>query len=145
MLQLDIVDPANPTQLAYPDKLRTQLTKLKSVGVVGVMCDFWWGVVEQQPGQYVWSAYLQLAEMCVDIGLKFNVVASFHQCGGNVGDSCNIRIIFIISFIILFFFIFIFYFLFFIFYFYFYFLFLFLFLFSNFIFNFNSYSHSLLG
>ena len=91
MLPLNIVDPNNPSQLAYADTLRSWLVKIKDSGARGVMADFWWGVVEKAgPQQYNWTAYLQLADMCVALGLKMNVVASFHKCGGNVGDDCNI-------------------------------------------------------
>jgi len=91
MLPLTIVDPNNPGQLADPNTLRAWLVKLKDAGVHGVMADFWWGVVEKTgPQQYNWAAYIQLVQMCVQIGLKVNVVASFHRCGGNVGDDCNI-------------------------------------------------------
>ena len=33
---------------------------MQSIGVTGIMCDTWWGVVEQQPGQYNFTAYQQL-------------------------------------------------------------------------------------
>ena len=32
----------------------------------------------------------QLLELCKEVGLKAQLVTSFHQCGGNVGDTCNI-------------------------------------------------------
>eukprot|EP01119_Soliformovum_irregulare_P005454 TRINITY_DN17216_c0_g1_i1.p1 TRINITY_DN17216_c0_g1~~TRINITY_DN17216_c0_g1_i1.p1 ORF type:complete len:453 (-),score=103.49 TRINITY_DN17216_c0_g1_i1:49-1221(-) len=54
------------------------------------MTDVWWGVVEKYPQQYNWTAYDQLAYMCQSVGLKMQVVMSFHTCGGNVGDNCNI-------------------------------------------------------
>lgn len=54
------------------------------------MTDVWWGLVEQQPQVYKWDAYRQLFEMVRDAGLKAQPVMSFHKCGGNVGDTCNI-------------------------------------------------------
>lgn len=91
MLPLNIVDPSNPGNLAYYDTLKSWLTKVKQAGAAGVMADFWWGIIEKAgPKSYNWNAYLQLAEMCTSLGLKLNVVTSFHQCGGNVGDDCNI-------------------------------------------------------
>ena len=40
--------------------------------------------------QYNFEGYLQLADMCKTNGLKLQTVMSFHQCGGNVGDVCDI-------------------------------------------------------
>ncbi|KAJ4457282.1 putative Beta-amylase 2; chloroplastic [Paratrimastix pyriformis] len=73
--------------------LQDKLQKLKSGGVNGVMLDVWWGIVERNgPRQYDFSGYTMFADMCSKIGLKVQVVMSFHQCGGNVGDDCNIPI-----------------------------------------------------
>jgi beta-amylase len=64
---------------------------LKSSGVVGIMMDVWWGLVEgDSPGSYNWGGYNELIEMAKKNGLKVQAVMSFHQCGGNVGDSCTI-------------------------------------------------------
>ncbi|KAJ0954258.1 putative beta-amylase [Helianthus annuus] len=64
---------------------------LKSAGVEGVMMDVWWGLVEREaPGEYNWGGYAELLEMAKKHGLKVQAVMSFHQCGGNVGDSCTI-------------------------------------------------------
>lgn len=55
------------------------------------MVDVWWGLCEPDgPGQYVFDGYVRLAGICMDIGLKIQAVMSFHQCGGNVGDTCVI-------------------------------------------------------
>jgi beta-amylase len=63
---------------------------LKSAGVEGVMVDVWWGLVEKDgPLKYNWEAYAELVQMVQLHGLKLQVVMSFHQCGGNVGDSCR--------------------------------------------------------
>ena len=76
-----------------PEILREQLAELKRAGVAGVMCDVWWGIVEREgPGIYDWSAYIDLVEMVAAAGLKLQAVMSFHQCGGNVGDECFIRL-----------------------------------------------------
>jgi beta-amylase len=92
MLQLDTVDPGT-FKLKEPGILRDQLAELKRAGVAGVMCDVWWGIVEREgPGMYDWSAYLELVEMVASVGLKLQAVMSFHQCGGNVGDACFIRL-----------------------------------------------------
>ena len=56
----------------------------------GVMMDVWWGLVEREkPGEYNWGGYVELMEMAKKHGLKVQAVMSFHQCGGNVGDSCT--------------------------------------------------------
>ncbi len=69
------------------------------------MTDVWWGIVEQAgPRQYNWTAYLALAgahylrtlsdcfrvDMVQAAGLNLQCVMSFHKCGGNAGDDCNI-------------------------------------------------------
>eukprot|EP00761_Pharyngomonas_kirbyi_P013846 gb/GECH01013875.1/.p1 GENE.gb/GECH01013875.1/~~gb/GECH01013875.1/.p1 ORF type:complete len:482 (+),score=107.54 gb/GECH01013875.1/:1-1446(+) len=88
MLQLDII--TNQGHLKYPQKLQNQLYQLKSGGVDGVMTDVWWGLVETEPKQYNWKPYQQLVNMVKKAGLKIQVVMSFHRCGGNVGDKCDI-------------------------------------------------------
>ena len=65
---------------------------LKNIGVNGVMVDVWWGITEPSPRSYNFSAYTQLADLCNQSGLKLQCVMSFHQCGGNVGDDCDIPI-----------------------------------------------------
>lgn len=65
---------------------------LKNAGVNGVMVDVWWGIVEKTPKTYNFKPYLRLAQLCQQNGLKLQCVMSFHQCGGNVGDDCNIPI-----------------------------------------------------
>ncbi|KAI4963504.1 hypothetical protein ZWY2020_013971 [Hordeum vulgare] len=42
------------------------------------------------PGRYDWEGYAELVRMVERAGLRLQMVMSFHQCGGNVGDSCNI-------------------------------------------------------
>lgn len=70
--------------------ISASLKALKSAGVEGIMVDVWWGLVERdRPGSYDWGGYDELMEMATKIGLKVQAVMSFHQCGGNVGDSCQ--------------------------------------------------------
>lgn len=70
--------------------MNASLQALKSAGVEGIMMDVWWGLVEgEKPGEYNWSGYVELLEMAKKHGLKVQAVMSFHQCGGNVGDSCT--------------------------------------------------------
>eukprot|EP01018_Ginkgo_biloba_P012651 Gb_23609 [translate_table: standard] len=89
MMPLDTVN-SNGT-LNRRKAMNASLLALKSAGIEGVMVDVWWGLVEKDgPGQYNWSGYKELLEMVSKHGLKLQAVMSFHQCGGNVGDSCNI-------------------------------------------------------
>ncbi|KAL6581910.1 Beta-amylase 1, chloroplastic [Orobanche minor] len=71
--------------------MNASLQALKSAGVEGIMMDVWWGLVEgEKPREYNWGGYSELLEMAKKHGLKVQAVMSFHQCGGNVGDSCTI-------------------------------------------------------
>ncbi|TYI66381.1 hypothetical protein E1A91_D09G220200v1 [Gossypium mustelinum] len=56
--------------------MNVSLMALKNAGLEGVMVDAWWG-------------YAELVRMVEKHGLKLQVVMSFHQCGGNVVDSCR--------------------------------------------------------
>ncbi|XP_061358932.1 beta-amylase 3, chloroplastic-like [Gastrolobium bilobum] len=89
MLPLDTVTMGG--HLNKPKAMNASLMALKSAGVEGVMVDVWWGLVEKDgPLKYNWNAYVELVQMVQLHGLKLQVVMSFHQCGGNVGDSCSI-------------------------------------------------------
>lgn len=88
MLPLDTVTMGG--NLNKPRAMNASLMALKSAGVEGVMVDVWWGLVEKDgPLKYNWEAYAELVRMVQMHGLKLQVVMSFHQCGGNVGDSCR--------------------------------------------------------
>ncbi|XP_076893313.1 beta-amylase 7-like isoform X1 [Bidens hawaiensis] len=74
-------------ELVDPDNLLKQLRILKSTNVDGVMIDCWWGIVEAHvPQEYNWKGYKRLFQMVRELKLKLQVVMSFHECGGNVGD-----------------------------------------------------------
>jgi len=88
MLGLDTV--TNSGDLKDPSSLKDQLQQLKGGNVDGVMADVWWGATEPSPKSYKFDGYEALVSMCKDLGLKVQLVTSFHQCGGNVGDTCNI-------------------------------------------------------
>lgn len=88
MLPLDTVTFSGT--LNKPRAMNASLMALKSAGVEGVMVDVWWGLVEKDgPMKYNWEGYAELIQMVQRHGLKLQVVMSFHQCGGNVGDSCR--------------------------------------------------------
>ncbi|KAM0002732.1 putative beta-amylase [Helianthus debilis subsp. tardiflorus] len=89
MLPLDSVTMANGVNRRKA--MNACFQALKSAGVEGVMMDVWWGLVEREvAGEYNWGGYSELLEMAKRYGLKVQAVMSFHQCGGNVGDSCTI-------------------------------------------------------
>ncbi|KAI3681757.1 hypothetical protein L6452_36561 [Arctium lappa] len=89
MLPLGIINME--CELVDPDDLLNQLRMLKSVDVDGVMVDTWWGIVEtNSPQQYNWKGYKKLFKIVRALDLKLQVVMSFHECGGNVGDDVHI-------------------------------------------------------
>ncbi|KAM7257535.1 hypothetical protein ACFE04_013276 [Oxalis oulophora] len=89
MMPLDTVTFGG--SLNKPRAVNASLMALKSAGVEGIMVDAWWGLVEKDgPQKYNWDGYLELVQLVQKHGLKLQVVMSFHQCGGNVGDSCTI-------------------------------------------------------
>lgn len=89
MMPLDSVTMSNGVNRRKA--MNASLQALKSAGVEGIMMDVWWGLVEREkPGEYNWGGYAELLEMAKKHGLKVQAVMSFHQCGGNVGDSCTI-------------------------------------------------------
>jgi len=88
MMPLDSVTAGNTVN--RKKAVNAAMAALKSAGVEGVMMDVWWGLVEREkPGEYNWGGYVELMEMAKKHGLKVQTVMSFHQCGGNVGDSCT--------------------------------------------------------
>ena len=65
----------------------TQLQQAKDYGVDAVSCDVWWGDVEPSDNSFDWSYYDTLFSHIAAKGLKIVPIFSFHQCGGNVGDT----------------------------------------------------------
>ncbi|XP_042505641.1 beta-amylase 2, chloroplastic-like, partial [Macadamia integrifolia] len=89
MLPLGVINMK--CELVDPDGLYKQLRILKSINVDGVMVDCWWGIVEAHaPQEYNWSGYKRLFQIVRELKLKLQVVMSFHECGGNVGDDVHI-------------------------------------------------------
>nr|BAJ96466.1 predicted protein [Hordeum vulgare subsp. vulgare] len=89
MLPLGVVNVKG--EVAEADELVAQLRVLKAAGVDGVMVDCWWGNVEaHHPQEYNWTGYKRLFHIIRDLKLKLQVVMSFHECGGNVGDDVSI-------------------------------------------------------
>jgi beta-amylase len=88
MMPLDTVKTCCGSGLNHRRTMARDLAALKSAGVEGIMVDVWWGIVEgEEPGMYNFEGYMKLVEMAQHAGLKVQAVMSFHQCGGNVGDT----------------------------------------------------------
>lgn len=86
MLPLGVINMK--CELIDPDGLLKQLRVLKSINVDGVVVDCWWGIVEAHaPQEYNWNGYKRLFQIVRELKLKLQVVLSFHECGGNVGDD----------------------------------------------------------
>mmetsp|Transcript_63216 Transcript_63216/g.112380 ORF Transcript_63216/g.112380 Transcript_63216/m.112380 type:complete len:425 (+) Transcript_63216:2-1276(+) len=64
-----------------PKQLRKDLTKIKECGAAGVMTDVWWGITEPYPREYNFEGYKDFCDICKDLELEVQIVASFHQCG----------------------------------------------------------------
>lgn len=75
------------------DSFKTQLKTAKSMGVNAVSVDVWWGRVERAgDNRFDWDYYDRVVAAIEEAGLHWVPILSFHQCGGNVGDSCDIPI-----------------------------------------------------
>jgi beta-amylase len=106
MLPLDTIFKGNDGKGAVnrARALNASMMALRSAGVEGIMVDVWWGLVERDgPMKYDWEGYAELVRMAERNGLKMQMVMSFHQCGGNVGDSCRYKLgnFFVINILIL--------------------------------------------
>jgi len=69
-----------------------ELKQVKALGAHAVSTDVWWGLVEKSDNQFDWSYYQKLSDIIIRNGLKWVPILSTHQCGGNVGDTCNVPI-----------------------------------------------------
>jgi len=81
---------SNSGILAEQEYLDTMWQAITTSGADGFMVDVWWGITEPSPGHYNFSAYRELIDQAKQHGFKVQAVASFHRCGGNVGDDCYI-------------------------------------------------------
>jgi len=88
MSPLDILN--SNQQISYRDKLISWLDRLSAAKVDGVMIDVWWGLTETSEKSYRWNGYSEVFNLIKDRNMKIIPVFSFHLCGGNVGDTCNI-------------------------------------------------------
>lgn len=67
----------------------SQIQTAKEYGVDAVSVDVWWGKVETSDQTFDWSYYDTIFDKITARGLKIVPILSFHQCGGNVGDTCD--------------------------------------------------------
>jgi len=73
--------------------LREQLAEVKRLGGHAISTDVWWGLVEEEGDQrFRWEYYDRLSDEILAAGLDWVPILSFHQCGGNVGDDCEVPI-----------------------------------------------------
>ncbi len=96
LAQAELANTTNvmaPLEVSNWSNFTQQLNTAKSIGVNAVTVDVWWGKVEANGDQqFDWSYYDTLVQHIENAGLHWIPIMSFHQCGGNVGDNCNIPI-----------------------------------------------------
>ncbi|WP_426452190.1 family 14 glycosylhydrolase [Paenibacillus sp. S-38] len=81
------------TKITDWNAFRNQLVTLKNNNVYAVTTDVWWGDVEKAgDNMFDWSYYKTYADTVRAAGLKWVPIISTHQCGGNVGDDCSIKL-----------------------------------------------------
>ncbi|GGX41509.1 family 14 glycosylhydrolase [Saccharospirillum salsuginis] len=92
----DMAQSANvmaPLEVSDYYAFEQQLSTAKNMGVTAVSVDVWWGKVEGAGDQqFDWGYYDDLFNRITSAGLDVVPIMSFHQCGGNVGDTCDIPI-----------------------------------------------------
>lgn len=80
------------TQEQWQD-FRDDLAVAKKMGIEAVTVDIWWGAVEKDSDQvFDWTYYDAVFSTITSAKLRIIPIMSFHQCGGNVGDSCDVPI-----------------------------------------------------
>lgn len=89
----NIFNPDDPGSASAWNDFQNQLNLMKHLGANSVSTDVWWGIIEGRgDGNFDWRYYDKMSTAIANAGLKWVPILSFHQCGGNVGDSCNIPI-----------------------------------------------------
>ncbi|MGL4743697.1 MAG: family 14 glycosylhydrolase [Dermatophilaceae bacterium] len=79
-----------PLEVTDWAQFEAQLQSVKDYGADAVSVDVWWGKVETADQSFSWGYYDTIFQKITARGLKIVPILSFHQCGGNVGDTCNI-------------------------------------------------------
>ncbi|MFN8554030.1 MAG: family 14 glycosylhydrolase [Candidatus Obscuribacterales bacterium] len=93
MAPLMIGDPTNfdsPASKAAWAEFDRQLVEAKKLGVDSVSTDIWWGMIEPEKGKFDFTYADKLSDHIIKAGLRWNPILSFHECGGNVGDTVNV-------------------------------------------------------
>lgn len=67
-----------------------QLAEAKKLGIDSVSTDIWWGMIEPEKGKFNFDYADKLSDHIIKAGLRWNPILSFHECGGNVGDTVNV-------------------------------------------------------
>jgi beta-amylase len=88
----DAKHPNSPENAAAWDQLEKTLKEAKSLGAEAVSADVWWGLIEPRDGKFNFAYYDRFADAVEKAGLKWVPILSFHQCGGNVGDDCDVKL-----------------------------------------------------
>jgi beta-amylase len=81
-----------PLEVTDWAQFEAQLQSVKEYGVDAVSVDIWWGKVETADQRFSWGYYDTIFQKITARGLAIVPILSFHQCGGNVGDTCNIPV-----------------------------------------------------
>lgn len=94
--QLEAVNAIGPLEIRTEKEWRAfrhQLAIAQRMGIDAIATDIWWGKVEAKGDQqFDWRYYDRLVEEIKAANLHWIPIISLHQCGGNVGDDCNIPI-----------------------------------------------------
>lgn len=86
----DLGAPRAPEGEAAWARFEGTLREAKALGAHAVSTDVWWGAVEPEDQRFRWDYYDRLSDAVLAAGLDWVPILSFHQCGGNVGDDCDV-------------------------------------------------------
>lgn len=73
-------------------KFRFQLDELKGLGAQALSTDIWWGLIQPSEQSFDFAYYELMAKYIKEAGLYWKSILSFHECGGNVGDDCQVKL-----------------------------------------------------
>lgn len=94
--QLERINAIAPLEIRTEKEWRAfrhQLAIAQRMGIDAIATDVWWGKVEaKRDQQFDWCYYDRLVQEIKAANLHWIPIISLHQCGGNVGDDCNIPI-----------------------------------------------------
>lgn len=83
----DPLQPESESSKIEWSRFENNLLKVKALGVSAVSTDIWWGLVQKQEHQFDWRYYDKMVDIIERVGLRWVPILSFHQLGGNVGDT----------------------------------------------------------